>query len=163
MTYSEAVTVRGMPLVGLSVKGATGTDDIEYEAAYLRGSGTTKLVFAFTVPSGLKDEDGIELYSGPLRLNGSTITAVSDGIAAVWNLAAERNIGGKVDSSGNVLTGGICDRTLPVRYAIVAAVASNDSNVSNCSQVTEAHLAAVTGTLLVEDLTSLAAGDFAGL
>ena len=39
----------------------------------------------------------------------------------------------------------------------------NDSNVSNCSQVTEAHLAAVTGTLTVEGLTSLAAGDFAGL
>ena len=40
---------------------------------------------------------------------------------------------------------------------------SNDSNVSNCSQVTQAHLAAVTGTLTVEGLTSLAAGDFAGL
>ena len=120
MTYSEAVTVRGTPAVGMGVKSATETDDIEYEAAYVRGSGTTKLVFSFTVPSGLKDEDGIELYSGPLRLNGGTITAVSDGISAVWNLAAEKNIGGKVDSSGNVLTGGICDRTLQVRNAILA-------------------------------------------
>ena len=162
VTYSEAVTVRGTPLVGLSVKSATGTDDIEYEAAYVRGTGTTELVFYFTVPSGLKDEDGIELYSGPLRLNGGTITAVSDGISAAWNLAAERNIGGKVDSS-QALTGGICDRTPPVRYAIVAAVTANDSNVSNCSQVTETHLAAVTGTIEVSGLTSIGADDFAGL
>ena len=42
-------------------------------------------------------------------------------------------------------------------------MATNDNNVSNCSQVTETHLAAVTGVLLVNGLTSLAAGDFAGL
>ena len=128
----------------------------------MRGSGTTELVFSFTVPSGLKDEDGIELYSGPLRLNGGTITAVSDGISAVWNLAAEKNIGGKVDSS-QTFSGGVCDRTLQVRNAILSKVATNDNNVSNCSQVTETHLAAVTGVLLVNGLTSLAAGDFAGL
>ena len=158
VTYSEAVTVRGTPSVGLSVKNAAGTDDIEYDAAYVRGSGTTKLVFAFTVPSGLKDDDGIQLHSDPLRLNGGTITAVSDGIAAVWNLAAERNIGGKVDSS-LVLSGGICDRTPPVRNAIVTAVTA----ASDCSQVTESHLAALTGLLQVEGLTSIGAGDFAGL
>ena len=85
VTYSEAVTVRGTPLVGLSVKNAAETDDIEYEAAYVRGSGTTKLVFALTVPSGLKDDNGIQLHSDPLRLNGATIVAVSDGLPAVWN------------------------------------------------------------------------------
>ena len=163
VTYSEAVTVRGTPSVGLSVKNAAETDDIEYDAAYVRGSGTTKLVFAFTVPSGLKDDNGIQLHSDPLRPNGGTITAVSDGIAAVWNLDAEKNLGGKVDSSSQTLSGGICDRTPPVRYAIVAAVTANDSNVGNCSQVTEAHLAALTETLEVGGLTSIGAGDFAGL
>ena len=159
VTYSEAVSVRGTPSVGLAVRSATEESDNEYEAAYVRGSGTTKLVFAFTVPAGLKDDDGIQLHSSALRLNGATITAVSDGIAAVWNLAAERNIGAKVDSSGSALTGGICDRTPPVRYAIVAAVTA----ASDCSQVTEEHLAALTGTLTVNGLTSVAAGDFAGL
>ena len=158
VTYSEAVTVRGAPLVGLSVKSATGTDDIEYEAAYVRGSGTTKLVFALTVPSGLKDDNGIELHSDPLRLNGAMIVAASDGLPAVWNLDAEKNLGGKVDSS-LVLSGGICDRTLQVRDAIVAAVAA----ASDCSQVTTTHLAALTGLLQVEGLTSIGAGDFAGL
>ena len=158
VTYSEAVTVRGTPSVGLSVKNAAETDDIEYDAAYVRGSGTTKLVFALTVPSGLKDDNGIQLYSDPLRLNGATIVAVSDGIAAVWNLDAEKNLGGKVDSS-LVLSGGICDRMPAVRDAIVAAVTA----ASDCSQVTTTHLAALTGLLQVEGLTSIGAGDFAGL
>ena len=156
--YSEAVTVRGAPLVGLSVKNATGNDDNEYDAAYVRGSGTTKLVFSFTVPSGLRDDDGIQLYSSPLRLNGATITAVSDGDPAVWNLAAERNIGGKVDSS-RTPSGGICSRTPQVRDAIVAAVVA----ASDCSQVTSAYLTALTGTLEFSGLTSIAAGDLAGL
>ena len=159
MTYSEAVSVRGTPAVGLSVKHATENYDIEPNAAYVRGSGTTKLVFAWTVPGGLKDDNGILLYSNPLRLNGGTITAVSDGITAVWNLPAWRNLGGKVDSSSQTLSGGICERTPVVRYAIVAAVTA----ASDCSQVTEAHLAGMTGTLEVNGLTSIAAGDFAGL
>ena len=159
VTYSEAVSVRGTPSVGLAVRSATEESDNELEAAYVRGSGTDKLVFAWTVPSGLKDENGIQLHSDPLRLNGGTITADSDGITAVWNLAAEQNIGGKVDSSSQTLSGGICERTPPVRYAIVAAVTA----ASDCSQVTEAHLAGMTGTLEVNGLTSIAAGDFAGL
>ena len=158
VTYSEAVNVRGTPLVGLSVRSATESYDNEYNAAYVRGSGTTKLVFAWTVPSGLKDDNGIQLYSDPLRLNGARIVAVSDGFLATWNLADWRNIGGKVDSA-LTLSVGICDRTPPVRDAIVAAVTA----ASDCSQVTEAHLAGMTGTLEVNGLTSIAAGDFAGL
>ena len=162
VTYSDTVTVGGTPGVGLSIKSATGTDDNEYNALYSHGSGTRELVFGFTVPSGLKDDDGIELASDPLRLNGAAIVESSEGRATVWNLAAERNIGGKVDSS-QTFSGGVCDRTLQVRNAILSKVATNDNNVSNCSQVTEVHLAAVTGVLFVENLTSLAAGDFAGL
>ena len=158
VTYSEAVSVRGTPHIGLSVKNAVERYDNEYDAAYVRGSGTTKLVFAFTVPSGLKDDDGIQLYSSPLRLNGAGIAAVSDGDPAVWTLAAWRNIGGKVNTA-RTLTGGVCGRTPQVRYAIVGAVAA----ASDCSQVTEAHLARISGEFEVSGLTSLAAGDLAGL
>ena len=80
VTWSEAVSVRGTPAVGLSVRHAIENYDIEPNAAYVRGSGTDKLVFAWTVPGGLKDDNGILLYSDPLRLNGGTITAVSDGL-----------------------------------------------------------------------------------
>ena len=158
VTYSEAVTVRGTPAVGLSVKHAIENYDIEYNAAYVRGSGTDKLVFAWTVPGGLKDDNGILLYSDPLRLNGARIVTASYGLPAVWNLPAWRNLGGKVDSA-LTLSVGICERTPPVRDAIVAAVTA----ASDCSQVTEAHLAGMTGTLEVNGLTSIAAGDFAGL
>ena len=64
----------------------------------------------------------------------------------------------KVDGS-LVPSVGVCNRTLQVRDAIVAAV----SDATDCSQVTSAHLAAIEGTLTVQGLTSLNAGDFAGL
>ena len=40
VTWSEAVSVRGTPAVGLSVRSATEESDNELEAAYVRGSGT---------------------------------------------------------------------------------------------------------------------------
>ena len=128
--------------------------------AYVRSSsGTTKLVCSHITVAGRGPAQPKMASSSirrplPLEFSGARITAVSDGISTVWNLGAdsvELHPGpGKVDSSkvDSALTlVGICDRTPQVRDAIVTAVADNDSNVSNCSQVTETHLAAVTGTL----------------
>ena len=58
-------------------------------------------------------------------------------------------------------TAGICGRTEQVRDAIVGLI----SGVTHCALVTDAHLAAITGTLNLddEDITALAAGDFDGL
>ena len=58
-------------------------------------------------------------------------------------------------------TAGICGRTEEVRDAIVALI----SGVTHCALVTDAHLAAITGTLRLgaENITTLAAGDFDGL
>ena len=55
----------------------------------------------------------------------------------------------------------VCDRTPAVRDAIVAAV----PGVHECVEVTDAHLAAITGTLDLQDkgITALKSGDFAGL
>ena len=56
---------------------------------------------------------------------------------------------------------GICGRTEQVRDGIVALI----SGVSDCALVTDAHLAAITGTLSLntKGITALAAGDFDGL
>ena len=57
---------------------------------------------------------------------------------------------------------GICGRTEEVRDAIVGRI----SGVTDCANVTDAHLAAITGTLDLERqvITALAAGDqFDGL
>ena len=55
----------------------------------------------------------------------------------------------------------VCDRTPRVRTAIVAKVAG----ISNCGDVTAAHLAAITGTLSFRfaNISSLKLGDFDGL
>ena len=58
-------------------------------------------------------------------------------------------------------TAGICGRTAAVRIAILGQI----SGVSNCASVTDAHLAAITGRLDLDEnrITALAAGDFDGL
>ena len=82
-------------------------------------------------PPGLKDDDGIQVHSTTLRLNGASIVASSDGYPLSWAIEAEHNIlnadgtSAKVDSSRlQPLTGGVCDRTPAVRNAIVVAVAA---------------------------------------
>ena len=166
VTISEPVAVRGTPFLGLSIQKADGTEG-EYEAAYGGNASTDTefLVFEFVAPPGLKDDDGIKVHSTALRLNGTSIVASSDGYPLSWAIEAEHNIlnadgtSAKVDSSRlQPLTGGVCDRTPAVRNAIVVAVAAAD-----CSQVTAAHLAGMTGVPIVNGLTSLAVGDFAGL
>ena len=60
-----------------------------------------------------------------------------------------------------VAAAGICGRTPAVRDALVARI----SVISNCADVTDVHLAAITGFLNLgnQNITALAAGDFAGL
>ena len=63
----------------------------------------------------------------------------------------------RVDNTGS----GICGRTAVVRNAILAEI----SGVSNCAEVTDADLAAITGTLDLRgrSISALVAWDFAGL
>ena len=82
------------------------------------------LIFEFVVPPGLKDDDGIQVHSTTLRLNGARIVAAADGHPVSWVIEAEHNIlntdgtSAKVDSSQpQPLTGGVCDRTPAVRNA----------------------------------------------
>ena len=166
VTFSEAVTVRGSPRIGLLIGEIDDENDGEYEAAFVgygRTDGNadrTKLIFGFVVPSGLHDADGIEVHSTALRLKGGEILARLDGLPARWTIAARENLGGSVNSLLVRTVGGVCDRTPVVSNAIVAAL--SESGVELCSQVTAAHLAGMT-TLSIEGLTSPAVGDFAGL
>ena len=164
VTFSEAVAVRGAPQLALVMRDASDDAASEFRAGYVRSSGTTKLVFAHAVAAGDRAAGGIATGAGePLQLNGATITAVADGLAAVSALTASSYIqaeGSRSKVDGSLVPSvGVCNRTLQVRDAIVAAV----SDATDCSQVTSAHLAAIEGTLTVQGLTSLNAGDFAGL
>ena len=163
MTFSEEVGVRGTPQLALVMRDASDDAASEFRAGYVRSSSATKLVFAHTVAAGDRAAGGIATGAGePLQLNGATITA-TDGSSVVSALTASSYIqaeGSRSKVDGSLVPSvGVCNRTLQVRDAIVAAV----SDATDCSQVTSAHLAAIEGTLTVQGLTSLNAGDFAGL
>ncbi len=74
LTTSAAATVAttsGTPRLALTIGTAT-----RY-ATYLSGSGTTSLVFRYTVQSGDTDTDGIAIASTSIDLNGGTINNAS--------------------------------------------------------------------------------------
>ena len=75
LTFSEAVTVTGIPQLTLDVGGRSRT--VEYS----EGSTTTRLLFTYTVPSGDEDTDGIAVVANSLALNGGAIRAGSTNAA----------------------------------------------------------------------------------
>ena len=102
-----------------------------------------------------------------------TIPALADGTELTFTLtvtgrATDTSRGTAPDTDTATVTvtafdptAGICGRTEAVRDAIVGRI----SGVTNCADVTDAHLAAITGTLYLDrkGITALAAGDFDGL
>ena len=101
-----------------------------------------------------------------------TIPALADGTGLTFTLtvtgrATNASNGSAPDTDTATVTAafdptaGICGRTEVVRDAIVALV----SGVTHCALVTDTHLAAITGTLNLDDkgISALAAGDFDGL
>ena len=164
--FSEAVAVLGEPVINF----AFGDDPSNLAGQvgfYLRGSGTSRLVFGYQVASGIRDTTGFQFSDKPIELRGGAIRAVSDNFAAALTIPAwsalepSQNIDGRLDP----LTGGICERTPQVRIALVARVQENDAAVTDCSLVTAAHLAGITGILRLgnQGIEALKAGDFAGL
>ena len=103
----------------------------------------------------------------------ATIPALADGTELTFTLtvtgrAGEYTVNGTAPDTDTATvtavfdsTAGICGRTEEVRTAILGEI----SDVRNCANVTDAHLAAITGTLDLgnKGITALAAGDFDGL
>ena len=71
LTFSEAVTVTGIPQLELDVGGRRRT------AEYSEGTTTTRLLFTYTVRSGDEDTAGIAVVANSLALNGGSIRAGS--------------------------------------------------------------------------------------
>ena len=68
VNYDQVVTVSGLPTISVTLN-AGGT----VVATYLSGSGSTAIVFRYTVVSGNYDNDGITLGSAITLTGGSTI------------------------------------------------------------------------------------------
>ncbi len=67
VTFSENVTVVGMPQIALMV------DTNARQAIFASGSGNANLVFTYTVVAGETDANGVSINADALTLNGGTI------------------------------------------------------------------------------------------
>ena len=93
VSFSETVTVVGTPQLTLKI----GTKD--KTATYTRGSGSAKLVFAYTVASGDNDTDGIAIEANKLSANGSTIKDSDDNDADLKHTALSAQSSHTVDTT----------------------------------------------------------------
>ena len=90
VTFSAAVTVTGTPQLALNVGGEPRRADYE------SGSGSTELVFSYTVVEGDEDTDGVAVEKDEIALNGGTIQAGTTD-AALSHGAEAANPAHKVD------------------------------------------------------------------
>ena len=104
--------------------------------------------------SSTSDQRASRLSAAALSRAGSVARCAAGFLAAFVALLA-------LPLQAQAQTAGICGRTEQVRTAILAKI----PGVSNCADVTDAHLAAITGTLSLGSgiTTALATEDFAGL
>lgn len=98
VTFTEAVDVTGTPQITLDVGGATK------EADYASGTGTTELVFAYTILAGDTDADGVSIDANSLALNGGTIKDGAGNNATLTHSAVTDDSGHKVDTTAPSLS-----------------------------------------------------------
>ena len=157
-TFTAPVEVSGTPGLVLDVGGTART------AGYARGTGTALVVFAYEVVSGDSDADGIAIAADSIVPGGGTIGNDHGGAAFLAHGAVAADAAQKVDGGAAPPTGGICGRTAGVRDALVALVQAADDTVSDCGDVTAAHLGAISALNLGDlGIAALKAGDFADL
>ena len=117
VTFSEAVTVRtaGTPVAGPRIAFTLGT--ATKHAVYASGSGTTALVFSYTVAAGDADRDGIAVAANALELNGGEIAAGDGNAATLDHAAVAASAGHQVDGVRPALESASVDGvTLTLRF-----------------------------------------------
>ncbi|MDC0148667.1 Ig-like domain-containing protein, partial [Alphaproteobacteria bacterium] len=89
VTMDEATNVVGSPFITLTIGGTTK------QASYASGTGTTSLVFTYTIEAGLTDADGISIGQDAIALNSGTLrdAAGNDATLAHSSVAANSSYG----------------------------------------------------------------------
>jgi len=87
VTLSEAAIVTGTPQLALNIGGAT------VQANYVSGSGSTALVFDYTILQGDTDTDGISIDGNSLSLNGGTLRDAAGNDATLTHASVADNAG----------------------------------------------------------------------
>ena len=144
VTFGDAVTVDtagGTPRLALTVGSATSY------ASYVAGSGTRTLTFAYTVPAGAADADGLSLASATIGLNGGRIL---DAVSYAASLALP-----VVDLSGVVI-----DTVAPAAPVIATAPATINTLRPGLSGTAESGstVKVYDGATLVTSVTADASG-----
>ena len=102
VTFSEAVTVSGMPQMGLTIGSAVR------QADYESGSTTPRLLFQYTVVVGDEDADGATINESGLMLNGGSIVGSNSARNGdLFHAALANQSRHKVDGRAPALTRGM--------------------------------------------------------
>ncbi|MDE2982702.1 MAG: SwmB domain-containing protein [Gemmatimonadota bacterium] len=153
VTFSHPVTVTGTPQLELTV----GTNN--RQAAFLRGGGTTALVFRYTVVAADADADGISVGANKLTLPaGAAIQDAGNGAATLTHTALGAQTGHKVDGTlvrtavtiaggGPVAEGGNATFTLTASPAPSADITVNLGVSQSGNYVADADLGSKTVTV----------------
>ncbi len=131
VTFSEAVTVtttNGTPYLNLNIGGTT------VQAAYASGSGTTALIFSYTILSGQTDANGVSIDTNSLNLNSGSITDTAGNTATLTHTAVSDNASYMVDTTAPTTT-------------VSTVVFSADTGTSSSDFVTATAAQDITGTL----------------
>jgi len=92
-TFNENVTVTGIPQLTIVVGNTNRT------ATYATGSGSTSLVFQYTIQAGETDANGISILANTFALYSSTIKDAAGNYATLTHSPVSANTGYKVDTT----------------------------------------------------------------
>lgn len=132
VTFSKSVTITGSPTLGLNIGGTV------VQAAYSSGSGSTSILFTYTIQSGQTDANGISIDANSISLNGGTINDSVGNVATLTHTAVADNASYKVDTTPPSLS--------TVAITGSAGILNNTLNVGDTVQVTATFTEAVTVT-----------------
>jgi hypothetical protein len=92
VVFTKNITVTGSPTLALNIGGTSVI------SAYSSGSGTSSLVFTYTILSGQNDSNGISIDANSVSLNGGTLVDSVGNTATITHSAVTDNASYKVDT-----------------------------------------------------------------
>ena len=93
VNFSESVTVTGIPTISVLVGATTRS------ATYISGSGTSALVFGYTVVAGDTDTDGVSVTVNTLSAGSGTINDAAGNTSTLTQAAIAASTSHKVDTT----------------------------------------------------------------
>ena len=130
-------TTNGTPRVALNVGGSTVYAD------YVSGSGSTALVFQYTIQAGQADADGISIAANALQANGGTLRDAAGNAADLDHGAVADNATYLVDTTAPVISSGTTataiDENIGAEQPVYTAAATDAGGVTYSLKAIDDH------------------------